>query len=111
MEESYTEGVAIHGGREPCVGVCEDAGEASVAVHAGRAIEPRNVSTIRGADAVLLGGRPHRRQRYRELPGGPARSENLGMRGISLRENREVPCSPARLITGRAAQGRPRPHA
>jgi hypothetical protein len=27
------------------------------------------------------------------------------MRGISLRENREVPCSPVRLITGRAAQG------
>jgi hypothetical protein len=28
-----------------------------------------------------------------------------------MRENREVPCSPVWLITGRTAQGRPRPHA
>jgi hypothetical protein len=33
------------------------------------------------------------------------------MRGVFLRENREVSCSPVRLISGRAAQGRPRPHA
>ena len=109
MRESYIEGVAIHGGREPCVGVCKDAGEASVAVHAGQAIELRNDSILRGADALPLGGRPHRQQRYRKLLGDPARSENLCMRGISLRENREVPCSPVRLITGLVAQGRPRP--
>ena len=42
MRESYTEGVAIHGGRKPCVGVREGVGEASVAVRAGWAIEPRN---------------------------------------------------------------------
>jgi hypothetical protein len=33
------------------------------------------------------------------------------MRGTSMHENREIPSSPAGLITGRAAQGRPRPHA
>jgi hypothetical protein len=33
------------------------------------------------------------------------------MHGISMRENREVPRSPVVLITRRAAQGRPRPHA
>jgi hypothetical protein len=33
------------------------------------------------------------------------------MYGTSMRENREVPRSPVRVITGRAAQGRPRPHA
>jgi hypothetical protein len=27
------------------------------------------------------------------------------MYGISMHENREVPCSPGRLITGRAARG------
>jgi hypothetical protein len=32
------------------------------------------------------------------------------MYGISMRENREVRWSPAQLIRGRAAQGRPRPH-
>jgi hypothetical protein len=41
----------------------------------------------------------------RESPGDPARSENLCMYGISMRENREIPRSPARLMTGRAAQG------
>jgi hypothetical protein len=41
----------------------------------------------------------------REPPGDPARSENLCMYGIFMRENREVPRPPVRLITGRAAQG------
>ena len=47
----------------------------------------------------------------REPWSGPARSKNQGMHGIFMRENREVPWPPVRLITGRAAQGRPRPHA
>jgi hypothetical protein len=41
----------------------------------------------------------------------PARSENLCMYGISMRENREIPSLPVPLITGRAAQGRLRPQA
>ena len=36
---------------------------------------------------------------------GPARSENHGMCGTSVRENREVPCPPVRVVSGRAAQG------
>jgi hypothetical protein len=36
---------------------------------------------------------------------GPAWSENQGMYGTSKRENREIPRSPARLITGLAARG------
>jgi hypothetical protein len=35
----------------------------------------------------------------------PARSENLCMYGIFMRENREIPRSPVRLMAGRAAQG------
>jgi hypothetical protein len=35
---------------------------------------------------------------------GPARSKNQGMYGTSMRENRESPCPPAWLITGRAVQ-------
>ena len=42
MEELYTEGVAIHGDPESCVGVREDAGEALTGARAGWAIEPRN---------------------------------------------------------------------
>src|SRR6266571_5404950 len=106
MRELYIEGVAIHGGPESCVGVREDVGEALAGVRAGRAIEPRN-HLVRGADAVSRGGRQHRRRRYRELPVGPARSENLRMYGVSMRENREIPRLPVRLISGRAARGRP----
>jgi hypothetical protein len=110
MEELYIEGVATHDDPEPCVGVREGVGEASVGARAGRAIEPRNHG-VRGADVVYGNGRQHRQQRYRELLVGPARSETLCMYGTSMRENREVPRSPVRVITGRAAQGRPRPHA
>ena len=109
MKELYIEGVATHGDPEPCVGVRKGVGEALVGARAGRAMEPRN-HRIRGADVVYGNGRQHGQQRYRELMAGPARSENHGM-GTSMRENREVPRSPVGLITGRAAQERPRPHA
>jgi hypothetical protein len=41
----------------------------------------------------------------RESPGDPARSENQGMYGISMRENRESPRPPAQVITGWVVQG------
>ncbi len=41
----------------------------------------------------------------RESSVDPARSENLCMYGIFMRENREIPRSPVRLMAGRAAQG------
>jgi hypothetical protein len=110
MEELYIEGLANHDDREPCAGAREGVGEASVAARAGQAIEPRN-HRVRGADAVYEAGRQHCRRRYRESLAGPARSETLCMYGTSMRENREIPGSSAWVITGRAAQGRPRPHA
>src|SRR5438128_10538483 len=106
MEELYIEGLANHDDPEPCVGARKGAGEASVGARAGRAIEPRN-HRIRGADVVYGNGRQHCQQRYRELLVGPARSENHGMHGTSMRENREVPRSPVGLITGQAAQATP----
>jgi hypothetical protein len=42
MEELYVEGLATHGGPEPCVDVPRGRGEALVGARAGRAIEPRN---------------------------------------------------------------------
>jgi hypothetical protein len=110
MRELYIEGLAPHDDPESCVGACEGVGEALTGARAGWAIEPRNQGH-RGADAVNYDGRPHRRQRVRELSTDPARSKNLCMYGISMRENREIPRSPVRLIAGRAAQGRPRPQA
>ncbi len=99
----YVEGVAIHDGPESCVVVRESGGEALTRVRIGRAIEPRNQRN-RGADAVTTGGRQHCWQRYRELPADPARSQNHGMYGNSMRENREIPCSPVWLITRRAVR-------
>jgi hypothetical protein len=104
MEELYIEGLATHDDREPCAGAREGAGEASVAARAGQAIEPRN-HRVRGADAVYESGRQYCQQRYREVLAGPARSENQGMYGTFMRENREIPRPPVWVITGRAAQG------
>jgi len=91
------EGVATRGGPESCVGVREGVGEALAGVLVGWAIDPRN-QWHRGADAVMKRGRQHRRQRYRELPADPARSKTPGMRGSSVRENREVPRSPVVVV-------------
>jgi hypothetical protein len=94
MRESDIEELATHGVPEPCAVVRESGGEASVGARAGWAIEPRNLF-VRGADAVLQGGRQHRQRRFREPSADPAGSKNLCMRGISGCENREVPRSPA----------------
>jgi hypothetical protein len=110
MEELYIEGLANHDDPESCAGTREGVGEALTGVRAGQAIEPRN-HRVRGADAVYECGRQHCQWRYRELLVDPARSETLCMYGTSMRENREVPRSPAWVITGRAAQERPRPYA
>ena len=89
METLYTEGVAIHGGPESCVGDPRGRSEALTGVHVGRAIEPRNnhfgVPTLSSRWKATLP------RRYREPLVGPARSENQGMRGAFMRENREIP--------------------
>jgi hypothetical protein len=97
MEELCAEGLATRGGPESCVDEPRGRGEALTGARAGRAIEPRNVNP--GCRRCPRGGRQHRWRRYRELPGGPARSENQGMCGTSVRENREIPCPPAWLVT------------
>ncbi len=71
------------------------------------AMEPRNhhfgvPTSSHEAEGHTTGGASASR------PVGPARSENLRMHGVLMRENREVPCSPVQLIAGRAAQGTPR---
>ena len=105
MGTLYIEGLANHDGPEPCVGAREGGGEASVGVRAGWAIEPRKDMT-RDADAVIESGRQHRRRRFREPSSDPAGSEILCMRGVSRRENREVPRSPARMMGGAGRAGK-----
>jgi hypothetical protein len=108
MREPYVEGLAIHDDPESCVGDPRGRSEALTGARAGWAIEPRN-QAFRGADAVLIGGRPYRGQRFRELPADPARSKTLCMHGISMRETREIRRLPVALMARRAARGRPRP--
>ncbi len=105
MKELYIEGVATHGGPELCVGDPQGRSEALAGVRAGRAIEPRN-ELIRGAHVVSSAEGNTTRGVIRESLADPAWSENHGMYGNSMRENREVPCSPDPLITSRAARAR-----
>ena len=110
MKELYVEGLATHDDPESCVVVRKDGGEALTGVRAGRAIEPRNQGD-RGAQAVNYVEGNVGCGAIREPQSDPARSENLCMYGTSMRENREIPSSPDRPITGRAVQRRPRPQA
>ena len=102
----HAEGPATHGDPESCVGAREGDGEALTGAHVGRAIEPRKSGIGSGCRRCWNGGRQHREQRDRKLLVGPARSKNQGMRGISLRENREVSCPPATLIRVRGRSGK-----
>ena len=94
MKESYGEGVATHTDPKSCGGAREGAVEASTGARAGRALS-REITSLRGADAVEAGGRPHRLRRYREAWPVPARSETPCTYANTSHENREGPCSPA----------------
>jgi hypothetical protein len=104
MQEPYIEGVATHGGLKLCVGDPRGCSEALAEARAGRAIEPRN-DLIRGAHVVNSAEGNTVIGAMREPLADPAWSENHGMYGNSMHENRESPCSPAWPITRRAAQG------
>jgi RNA-directed DNA polymerase len=103
MEELYVEGLATHGGPESCVASRKGRGEALTGARIGRAMEPRNVSS-----GVLTLSKRRKATPWAALARaaqGPARSGNQGMCGTFMRENRESPCLPVRLVSGRAVQG------
>jgi len=108
MRTPYVEGLATRDGPESCVGVPRGRSEALTGVRAGEVSEPRN-QLDRGADAVPVCGRQHRRRRYREPSADPARSGSLRMHGAFMSENRESPRSPVVKMAGRAARRRSRP--
>ena len=90
MEELCVEGLATHGDPESCVDVPRGRGEALTGARAGRAIELRKryfgvPTSSHEAEGHTAGGVSASR------PVGPARSENLCMYGVLMRENRESP--------------------
>jgi hypothetical protein len=94
MKESYGEGPATHTGPESC-GVARKGGvEALTGERAGRVFS-REISLLRGADAVRRSGRHHPARRYRETRRSPARSETPCTYGTTSSGSREIPCSPA----------------
>ena len=95
MEVSCGEGVASHTGPESCAVAREGGGEALTGVRAGRVSSRENDGQLRGADAMVTGGRPHRSRRYRETRLDPARSETPSTHGSTSRGSREIPRPPA----------------
>jgi hypothetical protein len=73
MQELYVEGVATHDDPEPCVGVRESAGEASVGAHVGRAIEPRKKTQF---------GVPTLSDRWKATPGAALSRVAIGPRAV-----------------------------
>ena len=97
MKESYVEGLASYGGPESCVHIRKGVGEALTGVRAGRVLS-REIQTpwrepraYRGAEAVRVSRRPHRRCRIGEAAPDPARSQTPRTRGNISHGNREIP--------------------
>jgi hypothetical protein len=97
MKESYVEGLASYGGPESCVHIREGVGEALTGVRAGRVLSRvihaprRELRVVRGAEAVGISRRPHRRCRNGEAATDPARSQTPRTRGNISHGNREIP--------------------
>ena len=94
MKESYVEGVATLDGPESCAVAREGGCEALTGVRAGRVLS-RERNSLRGADAVEVGGRQHPERRYREALRDPARSETPSTYGNTSHGSREIPSPPA----------------
>ena len=107
MKESYGEGVANHTGLTLCAVVRKVSRKALIKGCTGQPLS-REIILIWGADTVRRCGRPHRVSRQRERRSNPTRSETLRMYRNSLRENREIPWTPARRLAGRLRKSKDR---
>ena len=104
MKEPYIEGPATHDGPESCANTREGGGEALTGVRAGWVLS-REISQSR-APTRLSDAEGHTNRGDTASPWlGPARSETPCTPGSSMRENREILCSPAEAE--RDASGRP----
>jgi len=104
MKVSCDQGIASQVGPESCGGVREGALEALTGERAGRVLSLENL-ILRGADAVLTGGRQQRPVRHREDGPHPAWSETPRTHRSTSRGSREIPV-PA-LPTGASPRREP----
>ena len=95
MKESHGEDLASHTDPESCTVVREGGCEALTGACTGGLLS-REILRNRGADVVPVSGRLHPISRYGKRYGDLARSENPSMYRNTSRENREIPCLPAR---------------
>jgi RNA-directed DNA polymerase len=94
MRELHIEGLATHDDPESCVGVRKGVCEALTGARAGRVLSPeisqsRVPTQLRAAEGHTHGGDNGKPS------GDPAGSKTPRMRGISMRENREIPKTPS----------------
>src|SRR6266498_5902026 len=104
MEEPYIEGVATHGGPDHAPTSVRTSVKRWVGVRAGQLLS-REINVIGVPTSSLRAEGNIVGSAMRELPADPARSENLCMRGISMRENREVGPAPGRWTPGLCGRG------
>jgi hypothetical protein len=110
MRTPDIEGVAIHGGPESCIGVCEGEGEALTGVRAGQPLS---------REIIASGCRRRLTRRKATSPAALARAARWAPRGLRTCARTESfrartgrsHCSPVGLITRRVAQGRLRSYA
>ena len=104
MEELYAEGLASHGGPQPCVDVPRGRGEALAWARAGRVIEPRNHPSGVPTLSARRKATPLAALR-REPSGGPRGQRSRACAEPSCARTGRSRVSPAGLISGRAARG------
>lgn len=90
MKESYSESRANYAGPESCGAYREVRAEALTGESAGWVLSREIHVSLRGADAVELGGRQHRAGRHGQGCPDLARSETPRTRGRFLHGNREI---------------------
>jgi|SRR5688572_6539173 RNA-directed DNA polymerase len=112
MKESYGKGVATHTGPESCAVARKGEGEALTGGRAGQVLSremygPRREPwSLRGADAVEEGGRPHLPCRHRKTRWDPARSKTLRTHRHISHGNREIRRVPVTGVAGRIGKSK-----
>jgi hypothetical protein len=89
VQVHHGEGVAIHTGPEPCVGVRECDSEVSAGERIGQ-LSSRESEKSSECPRRGRCGRPHDRARVRKCPADPARSQ-----GTTLAQSAETDCAEA----------------